>query len=101
MREDYSPSLTEKFRKDILKLALKENFEYFNESNTTFKLGSAEIKVMNWEIFDTTGNLFIPSITKEENDVIYRDILDLENCNSLGVLLIQGNKKSIFLWRYE
>lgn len=96
IREDYSPSLTEKFRKDILKLALKENFEYFNESNTTFKLGSAEIKVMNWEIFDTTGNLFIPSITKEENDVIYRDILDLENCNSLGVLLIQGNKKAFF-----
>ena len=41
---------------------------------------------MNWEIFDTEGNLFITEETKKEKK-IYRDIYTNENQNSLGVLL--------------
>jgi len=60
------------------------------------KFGNAEIHIMNWEIFDKNGNLFIPGIVQDENEIIYRDIYDYENCNSLGVLLIQGNRKAFF-----
>ena len=94
--EEYSPSRSDKFKNVINKLANKENFEFFNQNNTSFKFGSAEIKIMNWEIFDINGNLFIPSLIHDDNQIILRDVYDSENCNSLGVLLIQGNKKAFF-----
>ena len=96
IREDLSPSLSDKFRKEILKLSLKENFEHFNQSNTIFNFGNSEIHIINWEIFDKNGNLFIPDMNKDDKEIIYRDIYEYENCNSLGVLLIQGNKKAFF-----
>ena len=95
--EIYSPSLSDKFRKEIIKLALKDNFEYFNPKNINFKLGSADIQIINWEIFDSNGNLFVPKLFNAiENNVITRDKYNWENCNSLGVKLTQGNKKAFF-----
>ena len=94
--EKYSPSLSNKFKNEVIKFALKENFEYFNQFNTNFKFGSAEIRIMNWEIFDVNGNLFIPRINEDGNEIIQRDIYEGENHNSLGVLLLQGNKKAFF-----
>ena len=57
--EDYRPSQSDTFKR-ILKNAKKENFEYFNENNVNLKFGSVEINIMNWEIFDSEGNLFVP-----------------------------------------
>ena len=61
-----------------------------------FQFGSAEIKIMNWEIFDTEGNLFITGKNEKDGKKVYRDIYEGENENSLGILLIQGNKKAFF-----
>ena len=94
--EEYSPSLSDIFKNDISKLAIKENFEYFNEKNTKFYFGNAKIEIMNWEIFDENGNFFIPGINNENKKKVYRDIYNEENCNSLGILLKQGNKKAFF-----
>ena len=93
--EDLSPSRSDEFKKEIANLKNKNNFEFFNKDNTNFLFGSAKIQIMNWEIFDINGNLFFPEI-KENQKIIYRDIYDNENCNSLGVLVIQGNKKAFF-----
>ena len=94
--EKYSPSLSDIFKKEIIKLAIKENFEFLNENNANLNFGSAKIQIVNWEIFDKNGNIFIPIITKDENDIIYRDEYGGENCNSIGVLLTQGNKRAFF-----
>lgn len=52
----------------------------FNDRNTNFKFGSANIQIINWEIqYDEQGN---------------RIITEGENENSLGVLVTQGNKKA-------
>ena len=75
---------------------LKENFEYFNEKNVILEFGSAEIKVMNWEIFDTEGNLFITGKNIINEEKVYRDIYTGENQNSLGILLFQGDNKAFF-----
>ena len=72
-----------------------ENFESFNKDNVNFKFGSSFIQILNWEIFNSEGNLFIPENNKSEKK-IYRDIYTGENQNSLGVLLFQGNKKAFF-----
>ena len=94
--EKYSPSRSNKFKNEVVKFAIKKNFEYFNQLNTSFKFGSAEIQIMNWEIFDVNGDLFIPGLNEEGNKIIQRDIYEGENHNSLGVLLLQGNKKAFF-----
>ena len=57
--EEYSPSRSENFKNKLIKNAKEENFEYFNEENVNFKFGSSFIQIMNWEIFDSEGNLFI------------------------------------------
>ena len=93
--DEYSPSRSDNFKNKLIKDAKKENFEYFNKDNVNFKFGNAFIQIMNWEIFDTEGNLFITEETKKEKK-IYRDIYTNENQNSLGVLLTQGNKKAFF-----
>ena len=93
--EEYSPSRSDEFKKEIINSEIKNYFEFFNKNNTNFLFGSAQIQIVNWEIFDTNGNLFSPEINTK-NKIIYRDIYDNENCNSLGVLLIQGNKKAFF-----
>ena len=46
---------------------------------------------MNWQIFDVEGNLYITGQSQ-----LPRDTYSLENQNSLGVLLYQGNKKAFF-----
>ena len=94
--EEYSPSQTDETFKNKIKNAKQENFEYFNENNIYFQFGSAEIKIMNWQIFDTEGNLFITGKNKKDGKKVYRDIYEGENENSLGILLIQGNKKAFF-----
>ena len=94
--EVFSPSRSEEFKSEIINFAKRENFEIFNDNNINFMFGSAKIQIMNWEIFDANGNLFIQTITNDENQITYRDIYDNENSNSLGVLLIQGNKKAFF-----
>ena len=87
---EYSPSRSETFKTAITK-AKEENFIYFNESNTKFQFGSAMIRIMNWQIFDIEGNLYITG-----KSTLQRDIYSGENQNSLGVLLFQGNKKAFF-----
>ncbi len=94
--EEYSPSQTDETFKNKIKNAKQENFEYFNENNIYFQFGSAEIKIMNWQIFDTEGNLFITGKNEKDGKKVYRDIYEGENENSLGILLIQGNKKAFF-----
>ena len=91
--DEYSPSRSENF-KNIIKDAKQENFEYFNKENVNFKFGSSFIQVLNWEIYDSEGNLFVTGENKNEKK-IYRDIYTGENQNSLCVLLTQGNKKVI------
>ena len=93
--EEYSPSRSDKFKNELIKDAKEENFEYFNKDNVSFKFGSSTIQIMNWEIFDSEGNLFITGKKNGEKKV-YRDIYTNENQNSLGVLLKQGAKKAFF-----
>ena len=93
--EEYSPSRSDNFKKGIQN-AKKENFEYFNEKNISFEFGSADIKIMNWEIFDSEGNLFVTGQNEKNGKKVYRDIYKGENENSLGILLFQGNKKAFF-----
>jgi hypothetical protein len=94
--DEYSPSQSDNFKNEIIKNAKKENFEYFNEENVILEFGSAEIKVMNWEIFDTEGNLFITGKNIINGEKVYRDIYTGENQNSLGILLFQGDNKAFF-----
>ena len=94
--DEYSPSQSDNFKNNIIKNAKKENFEYFNEKNVILKFGSADLKVMNWEIFDSEGNLFITGQNSINGKKIYRDIYKGENENSLGILLFQGEKKAFF-----
>jgi len=94
--DEYSPSQSDNFKNEIIKNAKKENFEYFNEKNVILEFGSAEIKVMNWEIFDTEGNLFITGKNIINGEKVYRDIYTGENQNSLGILLFQGDNKAFF-----
>ena len=91
--KEYSPSQSENFI-TVAKDAKKENFEYFNENNVSFGFGSADIKIMNWQIFDSEGNLFVTG--QKNKDGVYRDIYPWENENSLGILLYQGDKKAFF-----
>ena len=91
--EEYSPTRSENFKNKV-KSAKKENFEYFNKDNVIFKFGNSNIQIMNWEIFDSEGNIFIPLENKVNKK--FRDIYKGENQNSLGVLLTQGNKKAFF-----
>ena len=93
--DEYSPSRSDNFKNKLIKDAKEENFEYFNEENVKFKFGSSLIQIMNWEIFDSEGNLFITGKTNNDKKV-YRDIYPGENQNCLGVLLTQGNKKAFF-----
>ena len=93
---EYSPSESEDFKNNQIKNAKKENFEYFNENNTSFEFGSADIKIMNWEIFDTEGNIFITGQNNKDGKKVYRDIYEDDNQNSLGILLFQGDKKAFF-----
>ena len=51
---------------------------------------------MNWEIFDSEGNLFVPGKNIINGKKVYRDIYFNENHNSLGILLFQGEKKAFF-----
>ena len=46
---------------------------------------------MNWEIFDSEGDLFITGQNKAP-----RLYSITENQNSLGILLFQGNRKAFF-----
>ena len=32
---------------------LKKKFEFFNEKNVILKFGGVDIKIMNWQIFDS------------------------------------------------
>lgn len=57
--EEFSPSRSENFKNKLIKNANPENFEYFNEHNVNFKFGSSFIQIMNWEIFDSEGNLLL------------------------------------------
>ena len=93
--DEYSPSRSDNFKNKLIKDAKEENFEYFNKENVKFKFGSSLIQIMNWEIFDSEGNLFITGKTNNDKKV-YRDIYPGENQNCLGVLLTQGNKKAFF-----
>ena len=54
------------------------------------------MKIFNWEIFDTNGNLFITGQNIKDGKKVSRDIYVTENLNSLGILLCQGNKKAFF-----
>ena len=51
---------------------------------------------MNWEIFDTDGNLFVTVQNIKDEKKLSRAIYGGENCHSLGVLLFKGNKKAFF-----
>ena len=51
---------------------------------------------MNWEIFDSEGNLFVTGQNNKEGQKVYRQIFKGDNENSLGILLIQGDKKAFF-----
>ena len=93
--DEYSPSRSDNFKNKLIKDAKEENFEYFNEENVKFIFGSSLIQIMNWEIFDSEGNLFITGKTNNDKKV-YRDIYPGENQNCLGVLLTQGIKKAFF-----
>ena len=88
--DEYSPTRSETF-KNAVKNAKEENFVPFNENNTSFQFGSANFKIMNWEIFDIEGNLFITGQNKLPRYRAYT-----ENQNSLGILLFQGEKKAFF-----
>ena len=69
----------------------KKLFNKFNENNTKFDFGSSKIKILNWEFFNKDG-----AIWNYGDDANNREIVKYENNNSLGVLLIQGNKKAFF-----
>ena len=48
---------------------------------------------MNWEIFDSEGNLFVTRQNNKSGKKVYRDIYKRGNENTLGLLLFQGEKK--------
>ena len=84
--------------------AKQSNFLEFNSKNTKFTFGSTQMQIFNWEVFDANGNqLFIKQSSNNEweyqtkNGVSSsREIVESDNNNSLGLLLIQGNKKAFF-----
>ena len=90
--DEYSPSRSNSFKK-AAENAKEENFTYFNENNTLFQFGSVEIKIINWQIFDKEGNLYITGQSKLPRDIY---TYSGENQNSLGILFFQGNKKGFF-----
>ena len=92
---EYSPSQSANFKSQIQN-AKKENFEFFNENNISLEFGSADIKILNWEIFDTEGNLFVTGKNIKDGKKTTRGIYSTDNENSLGILLFQGNKKAFF-----
>lgn len=69
----------------------KELFTPFNENNTKFTFGSSNIQLLNWEIFDTDGNIYTTGISTTTKETVSD-----ENANSLCILLMQGNKKAVF-----
>ena len=48
------------------------------------------------ENYDTEGNLFITGQNNKEGEKVYRQIFKGDNDNSLGIFLIQGDKKAFF-----
>ena len=94
--DEYSPSRSPNFKKYI-KGAKEENFESFNENNVKFKFGTSIIEVMNWEIFDSEGNLFIIGKNADKlGKKLYRQIISDDNEQSLGILFTQGKRKAFF-----
>lgn len=89
--EDISPSRSQDFINNT-KNAKENLFESFNEENTKFKFGSADIQIFNWEMFDETGNQYITGVTTD----ITREIVSNENNNSIVFRVTQGNKKAFF-----
>lgn len=89
---EISPSATSSF---ISYMEQNENkktlFSSFNENNTSFKFGSSNIQLLNWEIFDTDGNVYTTGISTSTKETVSD-----ENANSLCILLTQGNKKAVF-----
>ena len=52
---------------------------------------------MNWEIFDSEGNLFIIGKNFDKSGAkLYRQIISNDNDQSLGILFTQGAKKAFF-----
>ena len=88
---EYSPSRSEAFKTAITK-AKEENFIYFNENNTTLQFGSAKIRIMNWQIFDIEGNLYITGQSK-----LQRDKYNGENENSIKYYYFKEIKRHFFL----
>ena len=94
--ENISPSRSEDFINNTQnsKEELFESFYYNNDedNNIKFKFGSATIQILNWEMFDETGNQYITGKTTDTT----KEIVTNENNNSIGLLLTQGNKKAFF-----
>ena len=53
---------------------------------------------MNWQIFDTEGNLFVTGKNNINGKKVSRAIHGYENKHSLGILLIQGEKKLMYIF---
>lgn len=92
MSNEISPSATSSFISYMEQNENKETlFSPFDENNTSFKFGSSNIQLLNWEIFDTDGNIYKTGISTST-----KEIVSDENANSLCILLTQGNKKAVF-----
>ena len=94
---DITPSRSEDFINNYVPSAKEENFEgfYYNsdtDNNIIFSLGSAKLRIFNWEMFDQDGSQYITGVTTDK----HREIVSDENNNSLAVLLTQGSKKALF-----
>lgn len=76
---------------------IKNNFYGFDNNNIYFLFGSAKIKIINWEMFYNDGTKY-KSGTKPIYETNGKQRLKTkgENSNSIGLLLIQGNKRAFF-----
>ena len=90
--KEINPSTSKSFIEFLNKNNQKNKlFNNFNENNTKFDFGSSKIEILNWELFKNDGSTW-----NYGDNVQDREIVGNENNNSLGVLLIQGNKKAFF-----
>lgn len=92
MSKDINPSTSTSFLKFLDENSEKAYlFNGFNEKNIEFNFGSANLKLYNWEIFNTEGDIW-----NIEQGIQNREKVTWENNNSLGLLLTQGKKKAFF-----
>lgn len=64
--------------------------EAFNETNTSFMFGAANMKLYNWECWNELGGVW------DVSGDIPHEVVPSENCNSLGLVARLGETSALF-----